>query len=582
MDQLRKIYANIAKQLGKLNTSQKLLIGSMAVILLMSFFVVSQYAGKAEMVPLVAGGTAEDQQRVATFLMDRGITHSTVGGRIVVPVEQQYSILAQLTAANALPDDKKLLFPQLFEGQTWTRSRGEMDQRFNIALANELAQVIRNFPGVSNANVVISNPGSTPAIGAPAKKPTAQVTVFTKSTGSLGQDSVEALVDLVAGSVSGLNAADVKVIDAAKGRSYKSRAAGGDWGGGGSTYLEQAAKVEERIQSKISEHLSAFIPGVIVSVNAIVDASRKESKTDSVLPKGEGTQSLVKSEKTTTMKSEGATGAAEAGVASNTQMDINRGGGGEKNSENGETADTEFQNEFGRRVIMQVDPQGKPLKINVSVSVPKDYVTAILTQKSAPAAAGAAPGAPPAAPSDDDINQTWELERPKLEAMLRPLIDTEVGGAAVTGAAASAGNLVVSLIPVAMAGVGTGGNGAAGAGGFGGGGGLSGFLQNGLVKQISLGGLAALALGLMLLMVKKAGKAAELPTAEELVGIPPALAPGSDLVGEADESDTAMIGIEVDDEELKTSKMLEQVTELVKTNPTSAATVFSKWLTPEP
>ena len=39
MDQLRKIYANIAKQLSKLNTSQKLLIGSMAVILLMAFFV---------------------------------------------------------------------------------------------------------------------------------------------------------------------------------------------------------------------------------------------------------------------------------------------------------------------------------------------------------------------------------------------------------------------------------------------------------------------------------------------------------------------------------------------------------------
>jgi flagellar biosynthesis/type III secretory pathway M-ring protein FliF/YscJ len=82
-------------------------------------------------------------------------------------------------------------------------------------------------------------------------------------------------------------------------------------------------------------------------------------------------------------------------------------------------------------------------------------------------------------------------------------------------------------------------------------------------------------------MVRKAGRAPALPTAEELVGIPPALAPGSDLVGEADESDTAMSGIEVDDDELRTQKMLEQVSELVKSNPSSAATVFNRWMTPE-
>ena len=65
------------------------------------------------------------------------------------------------------------------------------------------------------------------------------------------------------------------------------------------------------------------------------------------------------------------------------------------------------------------------------------------------------------------------------------------------------------------------------------------------------------------------------------MGIPPALDPGSDLVGEADERDTAMSGIEIDDEELKVSKMLEQVSDLVKTNPNTAATVFNRWMSPE-
>ena len=79
-------------------------------------------------------------------------------------------------------------------------------------------------------------------------------------------------------------------------------------------------------------------------------------------------------------------------------------------------------------------------------------------------------------------------------------------------------------------------------------------------------------------MARKATRAGALPTAEELVGIPPALEPNSDVVGEADETETAMPGIEVDPQRLKTGKMLEEVGQLVKSNPHAAASVFNRWL----
>ena len=50
------------------------------------------------------------------------------------------------------------------------------------------------------------------------------------------------------------------------------------------------------------------------------------------------------------------------------------------------------------------------------------------------------------------------------------------------------------------------------------------------------------------------------------------------MVGEAVEGDTAMQGIEVDDESLKTGKMIEEIGALVKSNPASAAGVFNRWL----
>jgi flagellar biosynthesis/type III secretory pathway M-ring protein FliF/YscJ len=112
-------------------------------------------------------------------------------------------------------------------------------------------------------------------------------------------------------------------------------------------------------------------------------------------------------------------------------------------------------------------------------------------------------------------------------------------------------------------------------------GGLSSLMENGLVKTIGLGALAVVSLMMMLMMVKKAGKMPTMPSAQELVGIPPALEPGTDVVGEAVEGDTAMTGIEVDDDALKTGKMIEEIGTLVKSNPQTAAHVFNRWLAEE-
>jgi flagellar biosynthesis/type III secretory pathway M-ring protein FliF/YscJ len=110
---------------------------------------------------------------------------------------------------------------------------------------------------------------------------------------------------------------------------------------------------------------------------------------------------------------------------------------------------------------------------------------------------------------------------------------------------------------------------------------MSSLVSSGLLKQAVLGGLALLSIGMMFMLVRKAGRTTQMPTAEELVGIPPALEPDSDLVGEADEGETAMMGIEIDNEQLKRQKMLQEVSELVRSNPQSAVGVFNRWLAPE-
>ena len=69
-----------------------------------------------------------------------------------------------------------------------------------------------------------------------------------------------------------------------------------------------------------------------------------------------------------------------------------------------------------------------------------------------------------------------------------------------------------------------------------------------------------------------------MPTAEEIVGVPAKLEPRNDMIGEADETDTPMAGIEVGEEEVRSQKMLEQVADLVKDSPESAARMLNRWI----
>ena len=589
MDRLRTLLVGIHKQLGLLTVTQKLLIASLCVLALMTFFLISQYAGAPATVALLPGGTAEDQQKAAAFLKQRGFDIKIASdGKVMMLPDQRYIALAAMTKEQQLPSDKKLMFESLVTQTSWIEDLQTKKTKRNYALQNELNKIIRAM-GFDDAAVIIDVPIDSGGIGAAARKPVAQVTVFPPSGQGLEQGSVNALADIVGGSVAGLSPREIAVIDGRSRRSYKAVSAD-DLAFGGGAYIEQAAKVEKRLHEKIVEHLR-FIPEVSVGVNAIVDAVKRERERSHVLPKGQGSLSMPTEETSaTTTSSNNAKGGIEPGVQANTGADLNRGGGGGGgDSSNNETSTVKSSVMFGNEITKEREAMGRPTKINVTVNVPREYVAAIWKQNVAPAApaAGATGGAAASAePSEKDIADTFDKSvRAQIEGMILPLVETEgsMASAAISGAAQLvSGTVKVSLIPISMANMGGGMGGAGGStktGLMGGGGTFMSLLDGGIIKTLALGVLAVVALGMMFTMVRKAGKAPTLPTAEELVGIPPALEPGTEVVGEAVEGDTAMIGIEIDDQSLKTGKMLEEIGTLVKNNPQTAASVFNRWLT---
>lgn len=587
MDQLRQIFATIARAIGRLSVSQKLLIGTVTVILLMTLLLVSVYAGRSSTQPLLPGQAAESQQAAARVLATSGIRHMTgPGGEVMVSPDDADRAMAAVMQSGQAPANTELVFDNILKSQNWINSKEQNRQIYNVMRNNWLAGVIGKFKGVKSAQVLVDAPEQV-GFGAPQRAPKASVTLFSSQNQPLPQETIDAAARFVSGSVSGLDVQRVEVIDGTLGRP---RTVTDEREPAAASAREHARQIEKDWRQKIMNLLPG-IDGVAVEVTAVVDASRKREQVSSNLPMGQGSLSTPKREQNSNNTSQSSNPGVEPGLRSNVGADVNQGrpGSGPRTSETKE--ETEYSVAVGTRVENIEHPGGGLKTLAATVAIPRSFIAALIQRDKAAAqpanqpagAQQASTNAEPPAPTDQEIQARFAAERTSIESLLRPHFRVETAKGEVVQ-----GEVVVAL----MSGdanqlVGGGGGG----GSFFGGGSASGSsggalgtvlaLGGGVIDKVVLGALALVALAMMLMMTRKASRQVEIPTAEELVGLPPPLDPESDVVGEADVGETAMAGIELGETEIKVGKMREQVAELVKSQPELAAGVLQRWITPE-
>ncbi len=113
------------------------------------------------------------------------------------------------------------------------------------------------------------------------------------------------------------------------------------------------------------------------------------------------------------------------------------------------------------------------------------------------------------------------------------------------------------------------------------------YAKQGVLAVVALG-----ALGMMLMMVRRAvpaGAGEDLDThvfsgsgnsaGRRKKGEATNMDVGDDVFGEANEGDAVLTGIELDDETLKSRKMVDEVSTMIKDNPENAATLVKRWMT---
>jgi flagellar biosynthesis/type III secretory pathway M-ring protein FliF/YscJ len=560
MEPIRRLINSARGYLGKMTASQKLLVGSIGVIGAMVLFLVAQYTARPDMVDLFPAGDAAVQQTTLDSLRQAGIEAELRDGKVVVPAAYRSMAVSQLAESGALPNDTTLLFANLLDRQGFYYSKQQNDQAFQIALQNELAHTIEGFSNVREATVMLDIPEPR-GIGAAVRRPTASATVFTENGGPLTQSEVDAIAELIAGARAGLSIENVRVIDGSAGRQRRPTNPDEVLP---TTYLEHASAVEEQLQRKLSD-LLGYIRGVTIAVTAQVDVTRVNQQSVKYYSPDEGGSAVLPKRATSTATTQTRTDrSAEPGVRSNGTGDIlTSAPAGSETVLSEEQSDKEFEAAIGSETTTTQDPRGMPTLLAASINIPRSYIADQLR------AAGPDDAA---APSDAEIEARFEIEREKIRLSVEPHLVTLSDGGRVKG------DVVVSMIPVDVPGVVSDVSGAGLLGTLAGGGGA---LGSGLVEKGVLAFLALGAMGMMLMMVRKATRPVKLPTAEELAGVPPTLPALNDLVGEADESLAPMTGIELGDDEVRSRAIVEQVAELVASNPEGAASVLGRWISEE-
>lgn len=560
VDKLRQSIDVVRRRLADLKPIHKVLIGSGMIIFFMGMFIVAQYAGRTDEV--LINVSAENHAAVLARFNSNGINATPQGDNFLVPVERQAEAYGIVTELGSSSTGAPVLLG-LIKDQPWYANRHQNKQQYYAALSQVLGDVMSHWSYIRKAEVFLTPPDEGPGgLGRQANKPTASVAI-TATDMNLTPDQVEGVALFLSGTVAGLEPGNVAVINARTGQPLRTR---DDQDRANGAYMELQAKVDNYWQRKIEDNLSN-IPAVIVQVNGSVDASRETSNSVSYMKEGEGTVSPLTSETEKKTSSTDARAGGVAGVQPNTGAGISAASSATpSNSESETTAD--YAPKTGMREVRREDPKGYARKINATVKIPRSYYERVWQLRNKDATT------PPDAAAIAAI-ETEEIT--KITAEVRALIDTEATSA-IDGSQSLVGVVVVNtytdLQPIAALTP----QSQAGSGFMG----MPSELVNLPWGSAGLALLAAMSLFMMFRLVRSSTASRDLPSAAELVGIPPSLSNSfDDLIGEADESDPAIDAVELDDEELRARTIMEQIGELVGHDPADATRVVSRWINSE-
>jgi len=543
MDLLKSQWERLRKQVEGLSASQKMLAAALVAIMVMTLAWWGRYAGQSEMEPVLNQAFSADEiGRVQLRLGGLGIRTEIQGDRVLVPGEEKLKALAALGYDQLLPQDTTTGFDEMVKDINPWEPTGTTNKKWVLAKQATLAKVIRGFPDVARA-VVIIDATSERRFG-DSVQPSASIDITTRSKGKASRKLANAAADVVSGSQAGLGKDRIRVV--IDGATVQVADGGDGQTVDGDRMLEQIAAMERYRADHIRESLGD-IKGLLVSVTMRMNTQSRHETRHEYDP----TKVIQKERQTTNETTESTSsspGGGEPGINANTGVSVGggaAGGGGTTQTQEKTTATFENFPSESNTVINA--PAGEAVVTGAAVRVPLSYFAHIYVSKNP------------------------NVKDPMDEALLQPLVDRELSKiheiVMKCAGLESENQVVVSSYVDARPEPPPGIEPTASVQG----------LVGSHAREIGVGVLAVVSLCMASLVVRKGGGAPPVPSQAEAKETP-ALTTAGDVVGEAGQGNSLLDAVEMDDTAVKAQQMLEEVSTMVKEDPDGAATLVKRWL----
>ncbi len=253
--------------LGKLNPKQKIMLGVGIVTTFALFAVLMFLLNQPTYSTLYSGLSQEDAGKVVEHLNSQKILFKIEDNGQTIKVQREKVAELRLTLASKGLINSGVMGYEVFDKSTMGMSEYIQNMNFRRALEGEIAKTIQLQEGVQFAKVQIVMPKRT-IFREEEKHPTAAVTLKLKSNATPTKENIQAIVNLLCGSVEGLQPSKVSVIDT-KGRILNSDAEDGPMAFASARQYEIKKSVENHLVLKAQ----SILDNVLGFGNAVVQVT---------------------------------------------------------------------------------------------------------------------------------------------------------------------------------------------------------------------------------------------------------------------------------------------------------------------
>jgi flagellar M-ring protein FliF len=342
--------------------SRKIATAAVLLIALVLSVILVIQARTADQQLLYANLSMNDAGAVTNWLNDQKIEYSLrhEGKDIWVAADKLYQTRLEL-AANGLPAGGGIGF-EVFDKQSFALSDYVQKVNYTRALQGELARTITSLAPVESTRVHLALPEKR-LLKSQQKNATASVIVTLKPGQNLDKQQVQGILHLVAGSVTDLDPANVKVIDA-NGVVLEGQKQGSDESLVSLDTLTYQREVEHNLEMRAQNLLDKTMgkDNAMVRISATLDFSKVE-KTQELF---DADDPVIRSEQVN-QESSGADGTGGVpGVQSNLQgNEFQKGASSPASNKNSRTTNYEIS----KTISKVINPTGTINKLSVSVLV---------------------------------------------------------------------------------------------------------------------------------------------------------------------------------------------------------------------